>query len=685
MADSVDWAGIADALRFAGPALANHLWQSTLFALAAAALALALRRNHARARYWIWMAASLKFLLPFALLTAMGSHLAKPRPVLAPAQPTMAYAVEDFNEPFVEQPGPIPAPVASKARPGAPELLPLAAAVLWISGFLVALLLWGMRWRRVARAMHVAARVDGGREMEALQRIERAAGLRTRIELRISQSAMEPGVFGMMRPVLAWPALISARLDDEQLDAVLAHEVCHVRRRDNLTAALHMFVEAAFWFHPLVWWLGARLLAERERACDEEVLLVCARPQAYAESILKVCEFCVESPVVCVSGVTGADLKRRVVQIMTERGSRRLTLAKKLLLAGVGACAVAAPIVIGLNSPLAAQAADEGWEKAAGGKQQFEVASVRENKSGGPSNSNFTLDGNGNTYWVMDKDTRTAPEGNLFRATNTPLMRFITFAYKLSGTQELPLRLQFWAGLRMDVPAWLNETHYDIEARAPGSATKDQMRLMMQSLLAERFKLAVHWETRPAPVFAMTLDKPGVLGPQLRAHPASDTCATTVYPEAAGAGVDRGGATTIVTPRTATSESQAGAGQILPIPCGMIARLPASAPGRHRIGGRNVTLAMLADSLPAQTGLATFPKPVIDRTGLSGMFDFTLEWTPPSPIEGGEMAPGPNAQGDQPGPSIAQAIKEQLGIKLESSRDPVKLLVIDHVEKPSEN
>ena len=69
----------------------------------------------------------------------------------------------------------------------------------------------------------------------------------------------------------------------------MAHEVCHVRRRDNLTAALHMLVEAAFWFHPLVWWLGARLVAERERACDEAVLRLGRRPEAYAEGILKVC------------------------------------------------------------------------------------------------------------------------------------------------------------------------------------------------------------------------------------------------------------------------------------------------------------------------------------------------------------------------------------------------------------
>jgi hypothetical protein len=102
-------------------------------------------------------------------------------------------------------------------------------------------------------------------------------------------------------------------------------------------------------------------------------------------------------------------------------------------------CAVLFTACLGIS--VCAQSAEQDWEKAAGGKQQFEVASVRENKAGGDSNSNFTLDGNGNAYWVMDKDVKTAPEGSLFRATNQTLMRYIIFAYKLNGTEELALRV----------------------------------------------------------------------------------------------------------------------------------------------------------------------------------------------------------------------------------------------------
>ena len=126
---------------------------------------------------------------------------------------------------------------------------------------------------------------------------------------------VEPGVFGVFRPILLLPEGIGARLNEPQLEAILAHELCHVRRRDNLTATIHMAVQAVFWFHPLVWWLGARLVDERERACDEEVLRLGNRPQVYAAGILNICKLYVESPLACVSGVTGADLKNESRQL----------------------------------------------------------------------------------------------------------------------------------------------------------------------------------------------------------------------------------------------------------------------------------------------------------------------------------------------------------------------------------
>jgi uncharacterized protein (TIGR03435 family) len=105
-------------------------------------------------------------------------------------------------------------------------------------------------------------------------------------------------------------------------------------------------------------------------------------------------------------------------------------------------------------------------------------ASVREDKTGAPSHSNFSLD-NGNAWFTVSQKDVLAPNGTLFSAISVPLLHYITFAYKLSGTEELALRMDYWAGLDLHVPDWVRNDRYDIEARTSEPATKDQMRLMM--------------------------------------------------------------------------------------------------------------------------------------------------------------------------------------------------------------
>jgi beta-lactamase regulating signal transducer with metallopeptidase domain len=135
---------------------------------------------------------------------------------------------------------------------------------------------------------------------------------------------------------------LSPRLDDEHIETIFAHELTHVKRSDNLTAALHMLVEAIFWFHPLVWWMDRQMVTEREQACDEAVVEMGGDAGAYAESLLKTCRFCIESALPCISGVTGADLKKRTMEIISQRASLNMTWTKKLLV-GVAAICVLAP------------------------------------------------------------------------------------------------------------------------------------------------------------------------------------------------------------------------------------------------------------------------------------------------------------------------------------------------------
>ena len=288
----------------------NHVVQSTAVAAVCALLTLTLRNNRAHVRYGLWLAASAKFLIPFAALVALGRMVGQQRcrqpPVLARSWWSLVF-----------QPLSRTVPSCGCARADAPgerlnrlgNRLPIALAAIWAVGALLLLIRWAVQWRALARIADAATVVTDGREVAILRRLEDERGARRRVTVLASDTSLEPGVFGWFAPRLLWPRGISAHLDDSQIEAILAHELSHVGRYDNLMAALQMAVQAVFWFHPLVWWIGARLVDERERACDEDVLRRGSEPEIYAESILRTCRFSIESPLACVAGVTGADLK----------------------------------------------------------------------------------------------------------------------------------------------------------------------------------------------------------------------------------------------------------------------------------------------------------------------------------------------------------------------------------------
>ncbi|HEU5023044.1 MAG TPA: M56 family metallopeptidase [Bryobacteraceae bacterium] len=163
-----------------------------------------------------------------------------------------------------------------------------------------------------------------------------------------SPATLEPGVFGIFGPVLLLPEDLDRHLSPEQFSAVLAHESRHIRYRDNLTAAFHMLVEALFWFHPLVWWIGARLVEERERDCDEAALRHGSQPGDYARGIVSVCQSYRESPLPCASGISGADLKKPIREIMSWRGSLPISPGGKAILAAAAIAAISLPFAIGI-------------------------------------------------------------------------------------------------------------------------------------------------------------------------------------------------------------------------------------------------------------------------------------------------------------------------------------------------
>jgi len=238
-------------------------------------------------------------------------------------------------------------PVAHAADSGGLVLPALGA--LWLLGTITVAARSLARWMRIRQALHESAH----------------ASLSFVIPVRSSAAQLEPAVVGFLRPVLLLPKGIEERLTPEQVSAVLAHERCHVAWRDNLAAALHMLVEALFWFHPLIWWLGARLVDERERACDERVLADGHPPESYAEGILRVCEHYLQSSLSCVAGVGGAHLRQRIEAIMNNRLIETLSGIQKLVIGVAASATIAVPLAVGvLTSPHAyAQAGASSTEK----------------------------------------------------------------------------------------------------------------------------------------------------------------------------------------------------------------------------------------------------------------------------------------------------------------------------------
>lgn len=307
-----------------------------------------------------------------------------------------------------------------------------------------------------------------------------------------------------------------------------------------------------------------------------------------------------------------------------------LHLRQSTIFAGAGMIALAAPV-------LTAQAVP-AFEPAQGDRLAFDVASVKASRPDAPHESNFPLNA-GAMY---------TPNRGRFYATNFPLVTYIVFAYDLLGNQIQALAPQ--------LPRWATTDGFDIEARASGNTTKDQMRLMMRSLLADRFKFAIHTEAREVPVLAFTLAKAGKLGPQLRPHPADASCQTD---PSAAAGVP-----------DAFFEKIPGG---FPAICNGILGVPPSVPGRSRLGGRNVTIAFMADMFSQRVSPG---RPMIDATGLTGTFDFLIEFVPDS------LTP---AVPPDDGPTFQEALQDQLGLKMQSRKSEMQMIVVDHVERPSAN
>ena len=599
--------------------VADHLWQSTLIACIAVGLAWSLRKSEARFRHATWMLASLKFLVPFALLEEIGQRLATRREFGAPSSAVVS-TVMDIGKPFSG----LPAATAQHATASAHFPWLLCIVLLWAAGAATVVFTWLVRTQRVRSLVRAATPQFAGREVDMLRETESLVGLRRPLPLLLSKDCMEPGVFGIFRPVLLWPEGISAHLDDAQVSAIVAHEVWHVRRRDNLLALLHMCVEAVFWFHPLVWWMGARLLEERERSCDEAVLQIGNEPAQYADAILKACRFCVESPLTCVSGVSGSDLKRRMVQIMNS-ATIPLSRSRKMLLATVALAAVAGPIAMGLMNPNVVKA-DEAQQFSA---LKFESASLTP-----------TAQTDGNHLFLMQH------EGQL-SFKNVTLKTLIATAYGVPTDRIV------------NGPDWIGTQHYDFEASWAPSPDAHMKTADPEKLEAEsRFGIAttsvgtpmhdpdVAAIPTPARVQAMLRN---YLAEHVNLRIRDDSAVMPVYELVIANGGSK------LTPN-AEPQSAPGQGRME-----MKTRIEAmNHNGQQSLAMINGEPRMLCENLSRQLG-----REVVDKTGLTGRYDFEISMSAP-------------VDADQ----VAASLRDRYGLDLQSTQQPVKVFAVDNVEMP---
>jgi bla regulator protein BlaR1 len=590
--------------------VANHLWHCTLFAIAAALFALLLRWYQAKIRFWVWFAASVKFVIPFAMLMSFGAHTAS-------APITRAAAGVSWASPTVvrmAQPFGLESEAAPTYRSASSERdwVIVTITAIWLFGSLVIARKRWREWQVIRSALRSS--------------IE--APIQAEIKVRYCPGLLEPSVVGWRQPVLLVPAGIADVLSAAQLRAVLNHEVCHVRRRDNALASFHMLVEFLFWFHPLVWWIGARLIAERERACDEEVLRKGTEPCVYAEGILAVCRHYAHSPLAAASGVTGWSLKKRIEDIMTNHTFRDLGFLRAAGLIATGATILALPFFTGmLNAPLLiAQSTPT---------PRFESVSVRacrdlpESKRGrGYSSSGGVL----NTGCMPLADEQglgliqrayVRPSGS--RSSNWPAI--------------VPVKGR---------PSWFESDLYEVIGKAASTTAQETMEgPMLRAALEDRFRLRIREESADVPVYALMTESGG---PKLNAFvEGSCTAMPATFPPP---------------------------------------QLPA---GRRycivRAGSRPPALDAEGASLGEFSKLLSLvlDRPVIDKTGIAGRFAIHLEFAPdastPRFLAGGELARFATdpARGTL---TIARAL-EHLGLRLELSNGTQRQLVIDHIEKPA--
>lgn len=573
-----------------GSVLLHFLWQGAAIAALFAVARAGLRRAAPNTRYAAACAA-LAAMLAAPLITWFALA---PQPLLL----TPAEAAR-WTAPLPYSPT---APITMAVFAPAPaRYLPWVVAA-WLTGAALLSLRLLRAYLFVTHLRSRHARPAPAEWQLTLDRLRSRFLLARPVRLLVSAAAEVPSVVGCLRPVVLVPAAALAGLPPAHLEAILFHELAHIRRHDYLVNLLQSVAETLLFYHPAVWWISAHIRAEREHACDDLAVAATGDVLTYARALAAL-ESARPSRFTPALAATGRPLAARIARL----------LGRPRAAAGPAPAAVAAVIALAAAALYAQSAA----------VPRFEVAAIK------PSNVQ-------NMMYV-----RALPGGRLNALA--PLKLLLQNAYSLQAYQIV------------GGPSWIDSDRFEIEAKAEGNPSREKLLQMLQPLLADRFHLQAHRESRDLPVYALTVAKGG---PKLPAHQAGSCVSLTP---------DSG------PPRPAPGFSP---------PCGHLGIL--GVPNGARLLGGDIALPELIRTLAMILG-----RPVLDRTGLTAAYDVKLEFTPDSLAAGlGRQVKNsaePQPPSDDAPPSIVTALQQQLGLKLESTKGPVDILVIDHVERPTAN
>jgi uncharacterized protein (TIGR03435 family) len=620
----------------AGLTLLHFLWQGAGIAAIASVVLYLLRDRSPRARYAVACA-------------ALAAMLAAPAFTAAVLSPTVDRGVSPAPVAAVEvQPDPSAIPDAAfaiaalNARPASSvDLAPLDASAwlplvvtLWMLGVLVLLLrLLGGWWciNRLHRVSHAAAPSVW---TDAAARIAATLGLAHRVHVVDTALVDTPTVIGWVKPIILLPVAAFAGLSPSQIEAILAHELAHIRRHDFLVNVLQTFAETILFYHPAVWWLSARIRTEREHCCDEVALSVCGDAVGYAEALVELESWRTVHSRLAVAA-TGGKLMVRVRRLLGASSGDRPRSFGTLMIAGVAALAIC---VAGASRYLLAAQPDAAPQP-------------RPATASDPA------------VWSM-----------IFNHADST-MRFIGFR----GRDLVRFAYQIPEARVVGGPSWLDEQILQIAVNLDGPPRADEMPGIVRQALEDKLQLKTHIEKRNFPVLALIRrHADSTLGPNLRE--ASRPCFDVQQWIAAGQPRDQ-------VPSEANRVPACG-GEI-DSPLGWTQYASISMPQfaqelRDYLRGY-VFVSRTPTPPPARLGptLVEVGTPdVVDRTGLRGRYDVELSVFYPTAALMTRFPFLTNVLEPLGFTTIQSALANQLGLMLVQHEAPYDVIVIDQAERP---